>query len=53
MSEQVTDTTHDDAEVTTEHPDDEEAVDTAHLDDMDDGCGCAEVWEHLSENRDD
>jgi hypothetical protein len=24
-----------------------------HLDDVDDGCGCAEVWEHLSENRDD
>lgn len=23
----------------------------AHLDDVDDGCGCAEVWEHLSEQR--
>ncbi|MFB6163048.1 MAG: hypothetical protein ABEJ86_06395 [Halococcoides sp.] len=23
----------------------------SHLDDVDDGCGCAEVWEHLSENR--
>ena len=24
-----------------------------HLDDVDDGCGCTEVWEHLSEHRDD
>jgi len=23
----------------------------AHLDAVDDGCGCAEVWEHLSEQR--
>lgn len=23
--------------------------DTAHLDDLPDGSGCAEVWEHLSE----
>ncbi len=23
-----------------------------HLDDIEDGCGCAEVWEHLSESRD-
>lgn len=22
-----------------------------HLADLDDGCGCAEVWEHLSELR--
>jgi len=22
-----------------------------HLDDLEDGCGCAEVWEHLSERR--
>jgi len=25
----------------------------AHLADVDDGCGCTEVWEHLSENRAD
>lgn len=31
-------------------PDD---VDTAHLDDVADGCGCAEVWEHLSAERDE
>ena len=33
--------------------DDEQDVSTDHLDDMEDGCGCAEVWEHLSERRDD
>lgn len=30
----------------------EEQVDTSHLDDVEDGCGCAEVWEHLSDSRD-
>jgi len=34
------------------NPDPDE-VDTSHLDDIEDGCGCAEVWEHLSEERDD
>jgi hypothetical protein len=24
-----------------------------HLDDLADGCGCAEVWEFLSERRDE
>ena len=39
-------------DVETEEPaDEEEEVDTAHLDDVEDGCGCAEVWEHLSEQR--
>jgi hypothetical protein len=33
-------------------PEEEEEIDTSHLDDMEDGCGCAEVWEHLSEGRD-
>lgn len=32
---------------------DEHEVDTSHLDDVEDGCGCAEVWEHLSDERDD
>jgi hypothetical protein len=27
--------------------------DRDHLTDVEDGCGCTEVWEHLSENRDD
>jgi hypothetical protein len=30
---------------------DRERVDTSHLDGVADGCGCAEVWEHLSEGR--
>ena len=34
---------------TTPEQQDEEATD--HLDDVEDGCGCAEVWEHLSEQR--
>jgi hypothetical protein len=33
--------------------DDEEDIDTSHLDDVEDGCGCAEVWDHLSEQRGD
>lgn len=28
-------------------------VDTSHLDGVEDGCGCAEVWEHLSDERDE
>lgn len=28
-------------------------TDRSHLEDVEDGCGCAEVWEHLSERRDD
>jgi len=27
--------------------------DPSHLDDVDEGCGCVEVWEHLSEQRAD
>lgn len=30
---------------------DEDERDDDHLTDMEDGCGCAEVWEHLSEQR--
>jgi hypothetical protein len=25
--------------------------DADHLDDITDGCGCTEIWEHLSEER--
>lgn len=32
---------------------DDEPVDTSHLDDVEDGCGCTEIWEHLSTDRDD
>ena len=38
----------DDAEDDASDPED---VDTSHLDDVEDGCGCAELWEHLSEER--
>jgi hypothetical protein len=31
---------------------DEEEI-REHLDDVDDGCGCTEIWEHLSEERDE
>ena len=31
--------------------DDPREVDVSHLEDVDDGCGCAEVWEELSERR--
>lgn len=27
------------------------ATDSEHLDELPDGCGCTEIWEHLSENR--
>jgi len=33
--------------------DEEREVDTSHLDGVEDGCGCAEVWEHLSDERDE
>ena len=36
---------------TTTSDTEEERQDGDHLDDIDDGCGCAEVWEHLSERR--
>jgi len=26
-------------------------ADRDHLEDIEDGCGCAEVWEHMSEQR--
>jgi hypothetical protein len=39
------------ADETPDATEDDEEVDTSHLDGIDDGCGCAEVWEHLSEQR--
>jgi len=32
--------------------DEEERIDD-HLTDVDEGAGCTEIWEHLSEQRDD
>jgi hypothetical protein len=31
---------------------DDEQADRSHLDDVADGSGCTEIWEHLSEHRD-
>ena len=39
---------HDDAQTQDAHAD--EQVDE-HLDDVEDGCGCTEIWEHLSDRR--
>jgi hypothetical protein len=36
---------------TQNEPEDEE-IDTSHLDDVEDGCGCTEIWEHMSDERD-
>lgn len=30
---------------------DSEDSDRSHLEGVDDGCGCTEIWEHLSEQR--
>lgn len=37
---------------TPEHDDEEEEDIREHLADVDDGCGCTEIWEHMSEERD-
>jgi hypothetical protein len=37
-----------------EETDDDEAADARnHLSDVEPGAGCTEIWEHLSETRDD
>jgi len=30
-----------------------DTADDSHLEDVEDGCGCAEIWEHLSDQRGD
>jgi hypothetical protein len=55
MSDRATTVETDDADepdAADPEPDPDE-VDTSHLDGIEDGCGCAEVWEHLSEERED
>lgn len=32
---------------------DEESVDTSYLDDIEEGSGCTEIWEHMSDKRDE
>jgi streptomycin 6-kinase len=36
-----------------EQADEDEEEIGEHLADVRDGCGCAEIWEHLSEERDE
>lgn len=36
---------------TADAPDDEQRVDADHLADVEEGAGCTEIWEHLSERR--
>jgi hypothetical protein len=31
--------------------DEQESVERGHMDGLPDGCGCTEIWEHLSEQR--
>ena len=43
--------TVDETESAADEAADEEVDVRAHLVDVEDGCGCAEVWEHLSSGR--
>lgn len=36
-----------------EVPDETAVQDDDHLSDVPDGAGCTEIWEHISENRED
>ncbi|MDZ5811849.1 hypothetical protein U4E84_10905 [Halorubrum sp. AD140] len=36
---------------TDEQPDPAPEDESTHLDDVEDGAGCTEIWEHLSERR--
>ena len=38
---------------TTKHEQDEAERDDAHLDDIEEGAGCTEIWEHLAKQRDE
>lgn len=44
MPAEIEMTEHDDGATT-------EEADTDHLQDIEDGAGCTEIWEHLSERR--
>jgi hypothetical protein len=49
MSDATREERTDETEESTAETDDEHD----HLDGIEDGCGCTEVWEHLSEQRND
>ncbi len=38
---------------TIKHEQDEAERDDAHLDDLEEGAGCTEIWEHLAKQRDE
>ncbi|WP_169051813.1 hypothetical protein [Halorhabdus amylolytica] len=42
-----------DGQSTTEYDETDDERPDDHLDSVEDGCGCAEVWEHLSEEREE
>ncbi len=41
------------AERSPESIEQDEERDDAHLDDIEEGAGCTEIWEHLAEQRED
>ncbi|WP_336021580.1 hypothetical protein [Halobellus salinisoli] len=41
------------ADEAAETADEAEADDYSHLDDLADGAGCTEIWEHLSDSREE
>lgn len=49
----MSDVTQEERTDETEQETDEAGEERAHLENVKDGCGCTEVWEHLSEQRDD
>jgi hypothetical protein len=51
VSDEKQTATGDEDEAETEEDSSAERADRTHLDGVADGCGCAEVWEHLSEQR--
>lgn len=42
-----------DEQSTAEEPGEDTERERVHLSDVEDGAGCTEIWEHLSERRDD
>ncbi|WP_158204562.1 hypothetical protein [Halomarina oriensis] len=53
MSEQRSETRESAGADSDRENEEEKAVDTSHLDGLADGCGCAEVMDHLSEQREE
>lgn len=45
--------TLDEPPTTDEATEENSDADRSHLDDLEDGAGCTEIWEHLSDRRED